>query len=112
MLIASVGLLAVIFLGWVLWTASAHARPPVSAQVSSYRVLSDQEVRVTVTVQRPDPAKAVVCQVVAQAADFQQVGALDQLAVAPRTERVVDVTTTIKTFRRASSASVKSCSLA
>lgn len=111
LLVGAVTLLAVIFLGWVIWTASAHASPAVSGTVSSYHVVSDQAVAVTVTVQRPDPSKAVVCHVIAQAEDFQIVGALDQ-AVPPRPEEVVNVSLRLKTLRRATSASVKGCSLA
>lgn len=111
-LVVAVTLLAAVFVGWLLWSANAHSQPPVSGQVSAYTVLSDQEVAATVTVQRPDPSRAVVCEVIAQAEDFQIVGALDRLAVPPRSEQLVNLTVTIKTLRRATSASVKSCSLA
>jgi hypothetical protein len=104
--------LAAVFGAWVVWTAGAHSNPPVSAQVPAYTVLNDREVAVTVTVQRPDPSLAAVCNVVAQAADFQVVGALTRLEIPPRTEQVVNVTTTIKTLRRATSASVRGCSIA
>ena len=110
-LIGAVVLLGVVFLTWLIWAATVHANPVVSGQVSAYRVVSDREIDVTVTVDRPDPSMAVVCNVVAQAADFQAVGALDRLEVPPRAERVVNVTVTLKTLRRATSASVKSCSL-
>jgi len=108
---AASGLLALVFLAWVIWTASAHASPAVSGTVSSYHVTSDSEVSMTVTVQRPDPGKPAVCRVIAQAADFQLVGAAD-LYVPSRSEEVVNVTVQLKTLRRATSASVKSCSLA
>lgn len=110
-LVAAVTLLALIFLGWVIWTASVHASPAVSGNVSSYHVVSDQAVAVTLTVQRPDPSRPVVCHLVAQADDFQIVGALDQL-VPQRAEEIVNVTLQLKTLRRATSASVKGCSLA
>ena len=98
-------------LGWLFWTASVHANPPVSGQVLTYRVLSDRAIEVTVTVDRPDPSRAAACHVVAQAVDFTQVGSQDQLEVAPRAEQVVNVTTTIKTLRRATSATVNNCYL-
>lgn len=110
--VVAAALLGVVFLAWVIWTAGAHATPAVSGHVLSYQVLSDREVAVTVTVQRPDPRTRVVCHVIAQAEDHQIVGALDRLAVPPRSEQVVNVTTQIKTLRRATSASVRSCSLA
>jgi hypothetical protein len=110
-MIVAVGVVAAVFLGWLIWTAWFHARPAVAGQVSAYTVLSDREIAVTVTVDRLDPSVPVVCNVVAQAADFTAVGAVDRLAVGPRPERVVDVRFTIKTLRRATSASVKSCSV-
>lgn len=106
-----VGVLAAVFLGWVFWTASVHASPAVSGQVLSFRVLSDREISVTLSVDRPDPSRSVTCHIVAQASDFSQVGSVDALEVGPRPERVVDVTTTIKTLRRATSASVNRCTL-
>ena len=110
-LVTGVVVLGAAFLAWLIWTASVQSTPPVSGQISSYRVLSDQEVAVTLTVDRPDPSRAAVCNVVAQAADFQTVGAMERVAIPPQQSRVVDVTLTIKTLRRASSASVKTCSL-
>ena len=110
-LVGAVVALAAVFLGWLLWTASVRSTPEVSGQVLTYEVLSDQQVAVRVTVQRRDPSRAAVCDVVAQAEDFAVVGRLDRLEVPPRAERVVDVTTTIKTLRRGTSASVRSCSL-
>ncbi|MBA3528461.1 MAG: DUF4307 domain-containing protein [Propionibacteriaceae bacterium] len=112
LLIIAVTLLAAGSLVWLLLTATVHSRPVVSADVSAYNVLSDREISVTVTVDRPDPSVAVVCRLVAQATDFQTVGALDNLEIGPRPERVVNVTVTMKTLRRATSASVKSCTAA
>jgi hypothetical protein len=110
-LIGGVVLLAAVFLSWLFWTATVHANPVVSQTVSSYTVLSDREISVTITVDRPDPSIAVVCNVVAQAADFQSVGANDRLEVPATAERVVNVKITLQTLRRATSATVKSCSL-
>jgi hypothetical protein len=52
-----------------------------------------------------------VCDVVVQAQDFAVVGRLDRLEVPTRPERIVDVTATVKTLRKGTSASVRSCSL-
>ena len=106
-----VALGAAVALGWLIWTATVHANPPVSGQVLTYRVLSDRVIEVTVAVDRPDPSRAAACHVVAQAQDFAQVGSIDQLAVGPRPEKVVDVTTRIRTLRRATSATVNNCYL-
>jgi hypothetical protein len=109
-LIATVAVVAAVGLTWLLWAANANANPPVSGVVTSYEVLSDREVAFTLTVERPDPSKPAVCSVVAQSADYGSVGALD-VEVPPREERVVDVRLTMKTLRRATNASYRSCSL-
>ena len=110
LLVSAVAVLAAVFLAWLLWTASVRSNPGVSGTVSSYTVLSDQEVEFTLTVDRPDPTRAARCTVVAQGADYEPVGAL-QIEVPPRSERVVDITTTLKTLRRATNAAYKSCTL-
>jgi hypothetical protein len=111
LLAVAVVALSTVFLGWLIWTATVHATPAVSGQVTSYTVLSDRQIAVTLTVDRPDPSRAAVCNVVAEAADFQAVGALDRVQIPARDQRVVDVTFTLQTLRRATTASVKSCSL-
>ena len=108
--IVLVGVGVAIALGWLIWAALTYSRPQVAAQVSSY-VVADTSIKVTVTVERPDPSRAVTCRVIAQSADFQTVGAIDRLEVPARAERLVNVNVTLKTLRRATSASVKSCSL-
>jgi len=107
----AVAALATVFLGWLLWTATVRATPPVSGQVTAYEVLSDREIAVTLTVDRPDPSREAVCHVVAQAADFHEVGAIDRVQIPAQEQRVVDVTLTLQTLRRATTALVKSCSL-
>lgn len=93
---------------WTLWTALWHANPPVSAQVLSFEVVSDSEVRVVLHVDRPDPSVAGVCTVITQATNYQQVGELD-VRIAPGTARLTDVTVTVRTISRATSASLQGC---
>jgi hypothetical protein len=109
-LITGVAALAAVFLTWLIWTALVGSNPAVTAQVSSYRVVSDREVSFTLTVDRPDPSRAAVCTVVAQSEDYQSVGALE-VEVPPRPEHIVDITTSLKTLRKATSASSKSCTV-
>ena len=96
---------------WLVWAAAFHADAPVSGQVTSYTVVSDREVAFTLSVDRPDPSRAAVCTVVAKATDYEAVGVLDDIEVPPRAERVVDVKMTVRTLRRATNASLRSCSL-
>jgi len=110
-IVVVVTLFAVASLGWLVWAAAVHADAPVSGQVTSYTVVSDREVAFTLSVDRPDPSRAAVCTVVAKATDYEAVGVLDNIEVPPRAERVVDVRMTIKTLRRATNASLRSCSI-
>jgi hypothetical protein len=107
--IVLVGVGVAIALGWLIWAALTYSRPQVAAQVSGY-VVSDTSIKVTFTVERPDPSRAVTCRVIAQSADFQTVGE-QQVPVAATEAKLVDVTIEVKTFRRATSASVKGCTV-
>jgi hypothetical protein len=106
--LALVGALAVVSLGWLVWTASVHSDPVVSGQVASFRVVSDTRIDVTMTVDRPDPSIPVSCLLIAQSVDFDRV-AEQNVAVEATAERLVDVTVSLTTLRRATSASVKNC---
>ena len=106
-----VALFSIAALGWLVWAAAFHSDVPVSGQVTSYTVVSDREVAFTLSVDRPDPSRAAVCTVVAKATDYEAVGVLDDIEVPPRAERVVDVKMTVRTLRRATNASLRSCSL-
>lgn len=109
MKIVLVGVGVAIALGWLIWAALVYSRPEVSALVSGYEV-ADTSISVKFTVDRPDPSRPVTCRVIAQSADFQTVGEL-QVPVEATAAKIVDVTVELKTFRRATSASVKGCTV-
>ncbi|MCW2809951.1 MAG: hypothetical protein JWP61_409 [Friedmanniella sp.] len=96
---------------WLIWSALLHSRPAVAAQVAAYTVVSDTSIRVTITVDRRDPSRPVTCRLLAQAADFQPV-AEQQVPIGASAARLVDTTVTLTTLRRATSATVKGCTLA
>jgi len=105
----TVGVVFGLLLGtWTLWTAVWHANPPVSAQVLSFQVVSDSEVQVVLHVDRPDPSIAGVCTVITQAENYQQVGELDA-QIEPGSDRLTDMTVTVRTIARATSASLQGC---
>ena len=108
-LIAVVAIVAAISLGWLIWAATVHSHPTVSARVMTYTVVSGTRVDATVTVDRPDPSVAVVCRILAQAEDFQPVGEVN-LPVEATADRVVNIGVTIKTVRKATTAVVRECS--
>jgi hypothetical protein len=105
----SLGTTAVLVaMAWLIWTATAHSRPVVSAQVAAFEVVSDTRIDITMTVDRRDPSVAVSCLLVAQAKDFDRV-AEQNVRVEATAEPLVDVTISLTTLRRATSASVKGC---
>ena len=108
LLIAIVAVIALLSLTWLIRTALHHAEPVVSAQVPGYTVLSNTKIKVTVTVDRPNPSIPVTCRVSARAVDFQPVGELN-VPFGPTADKVVNQTVTIKTVRRATTAVVTDC---
>ena len=108
LMIIIVALGATAALSWLIWAALVYARPQVVAQVASYTVVSDQKVKITITVDRRNPALPARCRVIAQAPDFQPV-AEQQVEIPATAARVVNVPITLTTLRRSTSASVKGC---
>jgi type II secretory pathway component PulM len=106
-MILAVAVLALAFLGWLLWAAWFQSTASVTGDLQSYDVVSEHEVRVTVEVRRSSGA-AVTCTVRASAADHGVVG--DQQVTIPAGESgTVTYEATITTDRRASSATVSDC---
>ena len=64
--------------------------------------------RVTMTVQRPNPSIVATCRVLAQSTDFQPV-AEQEVEVPASAAELVDLTVELTTLRRATSASVSGC---
>lgn len=93
---------------WLVWSALHGANPPVSGKVVSFAVTSDTTVDVTLAVQRPDPGVPATCTLIAQAVSYDTVGQLP-VAVAPSTTELEQFEVTIRTFKRATSVSLKGC---
>ena len=108
--IALVAALAAVSLGWLIWAATVQSRPIVAGHVSAYTVESDQKIRLTLTVDRRDPSIPVSCLVFAQAQDFESV-AEQSIDVPATAAKVVDVSVELNTFRRATSASLRTCTV-
>ena len=103
-------LVTVAGLVWLVWAASTHATPDVSAGVTGYEVVSSSRTDITVEVHRRVGGQ-VRCDVYAQAADTTIVGERRVLldAGGPGT---VTTTITIATERRATTALLRECVLA
>ncbi len=103
-----VGIGTLIALSWLVWTALVHARPSVSGQVAGFTVVSDTAMTVTVTVERRDPSVPARCRLLAQSTDFQPVAEQD-VEVPASAVKLANIPVQLTTLRRATSASVKSC---
>ena len=97
-------------MGWLVWAALRHATPAVSGDVSGFKVVSDTSIEVTMTVQRSDPSQRASCNLFAQSTDFQPV-AEQVVPVEASPYTVVNVPVTLTTLRRATSVTVRSCSI-
>ncbi len=106
--IAIAATLALVGGSWMIWSAVHGANPAISAKIVSFDVTSDQTVEVLVTTQRPDPARPAVCTVIVQAASYDTVGQYP-IELGPGTEVLEDHPITVRTFKRGTSASIRSC---
>lgn len=70
----------------------------VKGELSAYELIDNQTVAVTIGVTRPDPSIPVVCIVRARSIDGSETGRREIL-VAPSDQRVVQVTTEVKSSR-------------
>jgi hypothetical protein len=107
--IALTAVATLVALGWLVWAALLHATPAVSGDIAGFTVVSDTSIEVTMTVQRTDPSRPATCSLLAQSTDFQPVAeSVVQVEASPYT--VVDKAVTLRTLRRATSVTVRSCS--
>jgi hypothetical protein len=102
-----VAALVVVFTAWLAWAALHHARTSVSGDVTSFNVVSPHQIEVTITVQRPTGG-LVVCTVEARASDHELVATQDITVPAGRSGSV-QVETTVRTDREATTADVSDC---
>ncbi len=104
------GVVVVALVGYVIWVATHRANPPVTGRIDTFNVVSDNEMRARLTVDRPDPGKAVKCFLIVQAVSYDRVGER-WVEVPPGTEQVTRVDVSLRTFKRGTAISVESCSL-
>lgn len=105
--VAVTGVLAIVLVGWTVWTGLSQASPPISGQVTGYEVFDDR-VDVNVVIQRPDPSLPGRCFVTAQATNFERVGEI-WVDAPVSTEEKMDFPLSVRTFRRATTATVDRC---
>ena len=107
----AIGLGALAILAAVAVAVLAYQRfegVDVEGQTTAYEVLDDQTVAVTISVTRKDPSTPVACIARARARDGSETGRREIL-VGPATERTVQITTEVKSFRRPATGDVYGC---
>ena len=108
---AVLGVLAVVvvmLIGYVIWVAVHRASPPVTGRIDTFQVVSDTEMKASLTVDRPDPSVAVKCFLIVQAVGYDRVGER-WIEVPAGTEKLTTVDAAVRTFKRGTAISVESC---
>ncbi|RCK70626.1 DUF4307 domain-containing protein [Desertihabitans brevis] len=106
--VAGLAVTAVLLLAWLVWAGLDQSTPAVSGRVDRYTI-SDTHLDVTVSIQRPDPGVRASCLLVASAQNFERVGEVE-VVLPPGGEPLVQQDVRVRTFRRASTASLEDCS--
>jgi cytochrome c-type biogenesis protein CcmH/NrfG len=105
--VGAIALVGLALLGWVLWAAWHQATGTVSGSVSAFDVVAAHRVDVTVQIHRPAD-HAAHCTVQAQASDHSVVG--QRLVSTPQQgSSNIQIKTTIKTEREATTAIISEC---
>ena len=102
------GFVVLALISYVVWVASHRANPPVTGRIDSFQVVSDNEMRATLAVDRPDPSQAAKCFLIVQAVSYDRVGER-WIEIPPGTEQVTRVDVSLRTFKRGTAISVESC---
>ena len=97
---------AVVFLGWLGWTAVVHASPEVESELVSFVAVDDHTATARVSIDRRDGDVEATCLVRAIAEDHTIVG---ELSWSPEGEPRQQDEVTIRTERRATSVQLVGC---
>lgn len=100
--------LAVVGTLWLVWAGSYGATGTVTGRVDAFDVRSDTLIDVTVTIDRPDPAKGAECLLYAQAVSYDRVGET-KVAVPAGGAGLTTVEIGLRTFKRATTAALENC---
>ncbi|QWZ08412.1 DUF4307 domain-containing protein [Nocardioides panacis] len=111
LLVAGVVALAVVALAWLAWVVMFHARPQVTSQIVGFDIDGQHAAVARYTVVRRDPGVAASCLLRASAEDHSTVGELT-VPVPPGPAKVVTLSSTVRTERRATSVDLVGCTSA
>ena len=54
-------LLAILGVGWLIWSASYHSKPAIRTEVISYDAVSNQIIELKFQISRKDPNQVFIC---------------------------------------------------
>jgi hypothetical protein len=108
LLLTGVAVLAVLALAWLAWAVLYHGRPQVTAQMVGFDIDGQHAAVARYTVVRRDPGVTASCLLRASADDHSTVGELT-VPVPPSSEKVVTVSSTVRTERRATTVDLVGC---
>ena len=100
---------AILGIGWLMWSALYHSNPPLRSQLVSFTITNDREATVRYFIERTDSRQAVVCTLIARDYDKNIVGQVDQEIAAGKSK--VELVTVVPTRSEAVNADVSSCRL-
>ena len=98
---------AILGIGWLMWTALYHSNPPLRSQLVSFTIQSDREASVRYFIERSDSQQVVICTLIARDFDKNIVGQIDQEIGAGKAK--VELVTAVPTRSEAVNADVSSC---
>ncbi len=106
--VAAICVLAAVLVSWTVWAGVKNSADPVRVQVFGYRVISDNQVDVTLDIHRGTPSDTGSCTIYATSEDSQRVGEKKYVITAGTSEDI-RITTSLKTFSRAVTAQLEDC---
>ena len=98
---------AIVGIGWLMWTALYHSNPSLRSQLVSFTITNDRSASVRYFIERQDSNQVVVCTLIARDFDKSVVGQIDQEIPAGKSK--VELVTVVPTRSEAVNADVSSC---
>jgi hypothetical protein len=98
---------AILGIGWLLWSALYHSNPPLRSQLVSFTITDDRSASVRYFIEREDSNQVVVCTLIARDFDKNVVGQIDQEIPAGKSK--VELVTDVPTRSESVNADVSSC---
>ena len=98
---------AILGIGWLMWSALYHSNPPLRSQLVSFTIDSDRQASVRYFIERSDNQQVVICTLIARDFDKNIVGQIDQEIGAGKAK--VELVTAVPTRSEAVNADVSSC---